>query len=547
MNKQSIPKWPLLAADALIFLAVVAISYPNIVLMETMSGTTTMLCCALVLAGMLAVLTPYFLEYRLSEKKISDDAKKTRENIDLIFENLSALQLMIAETKEMGDNIEEKLAFQLVKDTDLKFEEFTKSLDAFRSGVKAKVKELSVEIERIRTQAADALAESESNAIKFDEIIEKISALQDLVDEIGETTVQETAEEEEQEPDDAAIRQETESAGAPDPEESMLEEQTPEDCAEQDADAEGESFETPADESEPEADVLPDEDGGAETDPIGDSEAEAENIFSAVDAAAQQQSPASDAAAETESEGASKLSGLMSKALGNAASVAGSVEKFINNSVEKRESTDAQQPDGESVQNAPTPAAETPDVESPDAEMPEDASAAAAPSETPPPTQNADDAVEVVDDDILDGLDFDEKKNDAPDNTLTAQASAAEPQKEAAPAPAEQKAEHQKPLPIEEMLFADLPMQKKAVRSKGDTEIVLKTIIGIGNKPFVRGNNSILSTEKGVSMDYVEIGVWRIILPPFEGSADITIWKNDEEQMSAPFTVEAGSKKEISI
>ena len=69
MNRQSIPKWPLLAADALIFLAVVAIAYPNIVLMETMSGTTTLLCCALVLAGMLAVLTPYFLEYRQTTPK----------------------------------------------------------------------------------------------------------------------------------------------------------------------------------------------------------------------------------------------------------------------------------------------------------------------------------------------------------------------------------------------------------------------------------------------------------------------------------------------
>ncbi len=527
MNKQSVPKWPLLAADALIFLAVVAISYPNIVLMETMSGTTTLLCCALVLAGMLAVLTPYFLEYRLSEKKISDDAKKTRENIDLIFENLSALQLMIAETKEMGDNIEEKLAFQLVKDTDLKFEEFTKSLDAFRSGVKKKVKELSEEIERIRIQAADALAESESNAIKSDEIIEKISALQDLVDEIGETALQESAEEEAQEPDDAAeIPQETESAGSADPEQAMLEEQTPEDStdAEQGGNPDGDAFETSVDESEPEADVLPDEDGDAEADPIGDSETETESIFSA--SPKPQQIPS--VGAEAESESRSKLSGLMPKALGNAASVAGSVEKFISNSLEKRSSPDAQQPADES---APAPV------------RPADAARADEAHVSP---QDGEDAVEVVDDDILDGLDFDEKKNDAPDGAVAAQEASA-PQKSPAGAEQKPKRQAQKTPPVEEMLFADLPMQKKAVRSKGDTEIVLRAIIGIGNKPFVRGNNSILSTEKGVSMDYVEIGVWRIILPPFEGSADITIWKNDEEQISAPFTVEAGAKKEISI
>ncbi len=533
MNRQSIPKWPLLAADALIFLAVVAIAYPNIVLMETMSGTTTLLCCALVLAGMLAVLTPYFLEYRLSEKKISDDAKKTRENIDLIFENLSALQLMIAETKEMGDNIEEKLAFQLVKDTDLKFEEFTKSLDTFRSGVKTKVKELSEEIERIRTQAADALAESESNAIKFDEIIEKISALQDLVDEIGETTLQESAEEEAQEPDDTAeIPQETESADAADAEQLAVEEQTPEDCAEQGGNSDGDVFEASADESEPEADVLPDEDGGAEADPIEDSEVETESIFSAA-----QQPQSSDLGAEAESEGASKLSGLMSKALGNAASVAGSVEKFINNSVEKHDVPEEQQPANESAQSAPASSA---------AEEEEVSVGSLPAGEAPLPAQNGDDTVEAVDDDILDGLDFDEKKNDAPADAVAAHTAPEPPQQ---PATQASKAEQQpqNPLPIEEMLFADLPMQKKAVRSKGDTEIVLKTIIGIGNKPFVRGNNSILSTEKGVSMDYVEIGVWRIILPPFEGSADITIWKNDEEQMSAPFTMEAGSKKEISI
>ena len=81
---------PLLIGDILMFIAVGFISYPNMVLQETMSTSSVVLCCLLVLSGMCMVLAPFVFEHLENKQKISKDVKKTRENLDLIFENLSA-------------------------------------------------------------------------------------------------------------------------------------------------------------------------------------------------------------------------------------------------------------------------------------------------------------------------------------------------------------------------------------------------------------------------------------------------------------------------
>lgn len=132
MNKEPLPKWPLYAADAAVLVAVIAIAYPNVVLMETMSFATAALCFLMSICAMAMVLLPYLFDYLKSKAELSQGAKEVKKDIDLIFENLSALQLMEAETREMGDKIEEKLAFQLAKDTEIKFSEFKSGLDELR-------------------------------------------------------------------------------------------------------------------------------------------------------------------------------------------------------------------------------------------------------------------------------------------------------------------------------------------------------------------------------------------------------------------------------
>jgi hypothetical protein len=59
--------------------------------------------------------------------------------------------------------------------------------------------------------------------------------------------------------------------------------------------------------------------------------------------------------------------------------------------------------------------------------------------------------------------------------------------------------------------------------------LVARVLIGIGNKPFVRGTGPGLSLEKGVPMEFVEIGQWRWVAPgAVKEPLTLRILKNDE-------------------
>ena len=76
----------------------------------------------------------------------------------------------------------------------------------------------------------------------------------------------------------------------------------------------------------------------------------------------------------------------------------------------------------------------------------------------------------------------------------------------------------------------------------------MHALIGIGNKPYLRGDNSLLRLDKGTPMDYAEIGVWKAVLPPFEGELNFSIWKNDEEKIGEQsYTIQSGKKQEITL
>ena len=44
--------------------------------------------------------------------------------------------------------------------------------------------------------------------------------------------------------------------------------------------------------------------------------------------------------------------------------------------------------------------------------------------------------------------------------------------------------------------------------STGTTSVVANVMIGIGNKPFLRGEGPGLSWDEGVPMNFIEIGKW---------------------------------------
>jgi len=59
--------------------------------------------------------------------------------------------------------------------------------------------------------------------------------------------------------------------------------------------------------------------------------------------------------------------------------------------------------------------------------------------------------------------------------------------------------------------------------------LVVRVLIGIGNKPYIRGEGPGLSLDKGVPMEFVEIGQWRWITPsPPREPISVRVYKNDE-------------------
>jgi hypothetical protein len=77
---------------------------------------------------------------------------------------------------------------------------------------------------------------------------------------------------------------------------------------------------------------------------------------------------------------------------------------------------------------------------------------------------------------------------------------------------------------------ADTIRRKRASRNPlSACSLTAHVLIGIGNKPFVRGAGPGLAQDKGVPMEFVEIGQWRWLAPSL-GKEPITvrIFKNDE-------------------
>ncbi len=96
---------------------------------------------------------------------------------------------------------------------------------------------------------------------------------------------------------------------------------------------------------------------------------------------------------------------------------------------------------------------------------------------------------------------------------------------------------------------ADTIRRKRATKSPLHlATLTAKVLIGIGNKPFVRGEGPGLSIDKGVPMEFVEIGQWRWVAPK-DSAHPITvrILKNDEVPAEgAPITLKPGQSLEVS-
>lgn len=102
-----------------------------------------------------------------------------------------------------------------------------------------------------------------------------------------------------------------------------------------------------------------------------------------------------------------------------------------------------------------------------------------------------------------------------------------------------------------EDMFGDVvpsPVNKSVRTKKSDSAVVASVFIGIGNKPFVRGSGAGLNWDKGIAMEFLEIGKWKWI-PPAElkEPVELQLFRNDEDMDSTgKYTLEPGQQLDIS-
>ena len=71
-------------------------------------------------------------------------------------------------------------------------------------------------------------------------------------------------------------------------------------------------------------------------------------------------------------------------------------------------------------------------------------------------------------------------------------------------------------------------------------------MIGIGNKPYLRGEGPGLSWDEGVPMNFIEIGKWAWSPSRKNASLTVQLYRNDNDpDQSGKIEVKAGEKIEI--
>lgn len=92
-----------------------------------------------------------------------------------------------------------------------------------------------------------------------------------------------------------------------------------------------------------------------------------------------------------------------------------------------------------------------------------------------------------------------------------------------------------------ELQLGDLPPAKGAT-------LVLDAMLGIENKPYLRGNAPGLSLDEGTPMDFVEIGRWSYDFAPLTEEVSVKILRNDrdDDPLGDAVTLAPGQTLELS-
>ena len=100
-----------------------------------------------------------------------------------------------------------------------------------------------------------------------------------------------------------------------------------------------------------------------------------------------------------------------------------------------------------------------------------------------------------------------------------------------------------------EDLFGEVvkPLARHVSAKKNDAVFTVNILIGIGNKPYLRGSGGGLSWEAGVPMEFEEIGKWRWLAPSdLDASVEVQVFRNDEDaDRNGTHLLEPGQNLEV--
>lgn len=559
-SPNKIPVWPLYAADVLMFAAVFAVALPNMYTGEPLSATSVFFCSLMVLGGLLLCLAPYYagLKGAEREKKAAADAK-IRDDLTIIFDELAALRMMIADIEERIETYPERIA-SLESAASKPAEwasraEVAKLATDIRDAVKEKLAQVSESLDSIAGQTeACRVSQKESDKIVA-ELCSDITILKDLLPASSESLSDEVY----------GLKQRIESLedGLASYSSNIDEHDEPADSEDDDI-FDGEEFSPSQNRPEgmlgralasaenskisvekffpkPKDASLPD--GGELASGPREDESEAADLTNVAGAGADVRQTEGGASEKLESGDSPTVESVKSEFERIASEIVsadmaggddiGASEISANVGHEDGTAPIAEKPvEAESAHQAA--AVEQPNAAvDPQSALVEQLSAGV---EQPSAAVNQSGAA-------VENSNSEVASNSLAEDGQTGSSGAVS--SDSAPASKENEkgadffessdsllglGESDNKKPDFPTLFA-LPESSGKARktSKADTCVIVNSLIGIGNKPYLRGAGGGLSADKGVPMEYLEIGKWRYVFPPdSQFPIEFSVYKNDE-------------------
>ena len=575
-SPNKIPVWPVYAADVLMFAAVFAVALPNMYTGEPLSATSVFFCSLMVLGGLLLCLAPYYagLKGAEREKKAAADAK-IRDDLTIIFDELAALRMMIADIEERIETYPERIA-SLESAASKPAEwasraEVAKLATDIKDAVKEKLAQVSESLDSIAGQTeACRVSQKESDKIVA-ELCSDITILKDLLPASSESLSDEVY----------GLKQRIESLedGLASYSSNIDEHDEPADSEDDDI-FDGEEFSPSQNRPEgmlgralasaenskisvekffPKPKDAASPDGGELASGPREDESEAADLTNVAGAGADVRQTEGGASEKTESGDSPTVESVKSEFERIASEIVsadmaggddiGASEVSANDAAGHEDGTApiAEKPvEAESAHQAAA-------VEQPNAAVDPQSALVKQPSAAvEQPNAGVEQHSQLVEQ-LSAGVEqpsaeVENSNSEVASNSLAEDgqpASSGAVSSDSAPASKENEkgadffessdsllglGESDNKKPDFPTLFA-LPESSGKARktSKADTCVIVNSLIGIGNKPYLRGAGGGLSADKGVPMEYLEIGKWRYVFPPdSQFPIEFSVYKNDE-------------------